>query len=72
MIYIPSFMTIRSDIQAILRFCLSNSRGCNFGIINWRGFLFKSVVEMAYGGMICLPNFMMIVSSIQVIFRLLP
>jgi hypothetical protein len=29
MIYIPSFMMIGSDIQVILRFCLSNLGGCN-------------------------------------------
>jgi hypothetical protein len=32
MIYIPSFMKIAIGIQAILRFCFSNSKGCNGGI----------------------------------------
>jgi hypothetical protein len=31
MIYIPSFMTIGSDIQVLLWFCLSNLGGCNVG-----------------------------------------
>jgi hypothetical protein len=31
MIYIPSFMTIGSGIQVILRFCLSNFGGCKIG-----------------------------------------
>jgi hypothetical protein len=32
LIYIPSFMKIGADIQARLRFCLRNLRGCNVGI----------------------------------------
>jgi hypothetical protein len=32
MINIPSFMKIGMGVQAILRFCLSNLRGCNVGI----------------------------------------
>jgi uncharacterized protein YraI len=31
MIYIPSFMKIVTGVQAILRFCLRNLRGCNVG-----------------------------------------
>jgi hypothetical protein len=34
MIYIPSFMKISRGLQAILRFCLSNFKGCNVGIID--------------------------------------
>jgi hypothetical protein len=36
MIYVPSFMKIGTDIQAVLRFCLSNLRGCNVGVTNGR------------------------------------
>jgi hypothetical protein len=36
-IYIPSLMKTGRGIQAILRFCLSNLRGCNVGITNGRG-----------------------------------
>jgi cytochrome c553 len=32
-IYIPSFMKIGAGLQKLLRFCLSNLRGCNVGII---------------------------------------
>jgi hypothetical protein len=32
MIYIPSFMKTGEGVQAILRFCLGNSRGCNVGV----------------------------------------
>jgi hypothetical protein len=32
MIYIPSFMKIGTDVQAILRFSLTNLRGCNVDI----------------------------------------
>jgi hypothetical protein len=31
MIYIPSFVKIGTSIQAILRFCLRDLRGCNVG-----------------------------------------
>jgi uncharacterized protein YraI len=34
--YIPSFMTIDSGIQAILRFCLRNLNGCNVDITDGR------------------------------------
>jgi hypothetical protein len=34
MIYLPSFMKIGKGVQAILRFCLSNLKGCNVGIID--------------------------------------
>jgi hypothetical protein len=36
MIYVPCFMKIDKGIQAILRFCLRNSIGCNVGITNGR------------------------------------
>jgi hypothetical protein len=36
MMYIPNFMKICTDVQAILRFCLSNLRRCNAGIIDGR------------------------------------
>jgi hypothetical protein len=32
MIYLSSFMKIGTGVQAILRFCLRNLRGCNVGI----------------------------------------
>jgi uncharacterized protein YraI len=35
-IYIPNFMRIGTGVQAILRFCLSNFRGCNVGISDGR------------------------------------
>jgi hypothetical protein len=36
MIYLPSFMKIGTDIQAMLRFCLRNLRGCGVGITDGR------------------------------------
>jgi hypothetical protein len=36
MLYIPSFMKTGIDVQAILKFCLSNLRGCNDGITDER------------------------------------
>jgi hypothetical protein len=35
MIYIPSFMKTGTCIEAILRFCLSNFKGCNVGITDF-------------------------------------
>jgi hypothetical protein len=32
MTYVPSLMKIGTCVQAILRFCLRNFRGCNVGI----------------------------------------
>jgi hypothetical protein len=39
MIYIPSFMKIGMGVQAILRLCLRNLKGCNFGITDDRDLL---------------------------------
>jgi uncharacterized protein YraI len=36
MIYLPSFMNIATGVQAILRFCLRNLRGCDVGITGGR------------------------------------
>jgi hypothetical protein len=32
MIFLPGFMNIGTDVQAISRLCLRNSRECNIGI----------------------------------------
>jgi hypothetical protein len=37
-IYIPSFMKIGIDVQALLRFCLRNLRGSNAGFTDSRDF----------------------------------
>jgi hypothetical protein len=34
MIHVPIFMQIGTGVQAILRFCLCNLRGCNVGTID--------------------------------------
>jgi hypothetical protein len=39
MMYIPSFKTIGSDIQVLLRFCLNCVRGCNVGITDGKDLL---------------------------------
>jgi hypothetical protein len=36
MIYVPRFMKTYTGVQAILRFCLRNLRGCNVGITDGR------------------------------------
>jgi uncharacterized protein YraI len=36
MIYFPSFTKTGTGVQAILRFCLRNLRGCNVGITDGR------------------------------------
>jgi hypothetical protein len=36
MIFIQSFMKICAGVQAILRFCFRNLRGCNVGITDGR------------------------------------
>jgi hypothetical protein len=35
---ITSFMKIGAGIQAVLKFCLRNLRGCNVGITDGKGF----------------------------------
>jgi uncharacterized protein YraI len=35
-IYAPSFMKIGRGVQAILRFCLNNLRGCDVGVTDGR------------------------------------
>jgi hypothetical protein len=37
MIYMSSFLKINTGVQAIIRFCLSNLRGCNVGITDPKG-----------------------------------
>jgi hypothetical protein len=53
MIYIPSLMKIGAVIQAILRFCSSNLKGCNVRIM-------KCAAEMGSSVMIYVPIFMII------------
>jgi uncharacterized protein YraI len=36
MIYFPSIMKIATGLQATLRFCLRNLKGCNVGITDGR------------------------------------
>jgi hypothetical protein len=36
LLYIPSFMTITTGVQALLRFYFRNLRGCNVGITDGR------------------------------------
>jgi hypothetical protein len=66
-IYLPRFIKIGTDVQAISRFCLRNLRSCNVGITD--GMVMMYAVEMASCGMICLLSFMMICTGIQAIIR---
>jgi hypothetical protein len=36
MIYLPSFIKIVTGVEGILRFCISNLKGCNIGITGRR------------------------------------
>jgi hypothetical protein len=40
MIYIPNFMKTSTGVEGILRFCLSNLKGCNAGIADGRDLLY--------------------------------
>jgi hypothetical protein len=62
-------MKIGTGIQAILRICLSNLRGCNIGITD--GCIYDVRHEMGSGGMINTPSSMRVSSSIYVTLRLL-
>jgi hypothetical protein len=64
MIYLPSFMNIGTDVQAILRFCLKYLRGCNVGITDAMDF-FNYAVEMGSSAVIYVPSFIKIGSGIQ-------
>jgi hypothetical protein len=55
LIYIPSFMEIGTDVQAILRFSLSSLKVVNVRVIVGRDF-----IEMGLGGMVCLPSYLRI------------
>jgi hypothetical protein len=63
-IYVPTLMGIGTGIQAILRICLRNLRGCNVGITDGR-FFFNYAIEMASGTVIYAPSFIKIASGIQ-------
>jgi hypothetical protein len=43
MVYLPSFMKIRTGVQAILRFCPRNLKGCDVGVIDGRDLLITSL-----------------------------
>jgi hypothetical protein len=50
-LYISSFMNNGTDVQAILKFCLRNLRGCNVGVTDGRdiyGFQKKPVDRQCY------------------------
>lgn len=70
-VFIPSFMTISSAIQRLLRLIPQKFESLQCSCYRWEGF-FKHVFEMASDDLICTPNFVTIGSSTQVILRLLP
>jgi hypothetical protein len=61
--HIPSFLKFGTGVQAMLRFCLSNLRGCNVGISD--GKFIKYAFEMGSGSMIYIPSFIKIDLGIQ-------
>jgi hypothetical protein len=64
--YLLRFMKIGIGFQAILRFCLSNLRGCNAAIADQRDLC---AVDIASCGMTYIPSFMKIGTSVQGILR---
>jgi uncharacterized protein YraI len=60
----PTFMTVDSGFQAVLRFCLNNFKGCNVGITEERDLCMKYVVQMGAGGIINILSFITIFSGI--------
>jgi hypothetical protein len=70
MIPLPSFMKTGTGVQAILRFYLSNLKGCNADITDERD-LWCTPVRWAQEVYICIPNSMTIDSGISVTLRLL-
>jgi hypothetical protein len=53
-IYVPSFMKIGTDVQAIFTFGFSNLKGCNAGITDGRFINYS--VEMMLGAMMYIPS----------------
>jgi hypothetical protein len=51
---------VSPSIQAVLRFCLNNLRGCSTGIIDY-----EIRLEMISCGMICIPGFMKMVQAFK-------
>jgi hypothetical protein len=51
MMYVPNSMKIGTEVEGIIRSCLSNLKVCNIGITERKWFR-KCAVEMALGGMI--------------------
>jgi hypothetical protein len=68
--YIIIFMNTGTVDQAKLRYCSSNLRRCNVGIL-MTGFLNCTVEKDSYG-MMNIPSFMTIGLGIQIILWLLP
>jgi hypothetical protein len=64
MIYVPSFMKIGTGVQAVLKLCLRNLRGCNVGITDGRD-LFNYAVKMDSDAMIYVPSLIKIDLVIQ-------
>jgi hypothetical protein len=73
MTYVRLFMMIGSDIRVIriLRLLLQQIWRPQYSYCWWKKSM-KSAVEMTSGGLICIPSFMTIGSSIQAIWRILP
>jgi hypothetical protein len=68
MIYILSFMKIGTGVEAILRFCLRNFRGCDVDNTDGRGFM-NCTLEMGSDAMVCMPSYIKIGSGIQKLIR---
>jgi hypothetical protein len=64
-LYLPSFMRIGKDVQAILRFCLSNMNCCV--LLTGVGGIYECAGEIGWGGMIYLLTSMQIGIGVQAI-----
>jgi hypothetical protein len=64
MIYIPSFLTIGSGIQVILRLLPQRFERLQYWYYCWEGFM-KYAVQMASGGKISILSFMNIDTGFQ-------
>jgi hypothetical protein len=62
-------MNVGTGVQAILRICLRNLRGCNVGITDGRVF-FNYAVEISSGTVIYVPSFMKVGIGVQAILKI--
>jgi hypothetical protein len=65
-IYVPSFVTIGSGIQVILRFLRQQFGRLQYCYYWWEGFI-KCIIEMASFGMMYVPSFIKTCEGVQAV-----